>query len=107
MVELIKRRNLSPLFGENPIVPEPKDYMVIEELPDIVHMGHVHKNGYEKYRGIVLINSGTWQARTEFQAKQGHVPSPCLLPVYDLHKGDISVVSFESTPAAQAGGAKA
>jgi DNA polymerase II small subunit len=61
-------------------------------------MGHVHKNGYEKYRGIVLINSGTWQARTEFQVKQGHIPSPCILPVYDMHKGEISVVNFEEKP---------
>jgi len=97
MVELIKRRNLSPLFGENQIVPEPKDYMVIEDIPDIVHMGHVHKNGYEKYRGVVLINSGTWQSRTEFQVKQGHIPSPCILPIYDLHRGEISVVNFEGT----------
>jgi DNA polymerase II small subunit len=94
MVELVRRRNLSPLFGENPIVPEQRDFMVMEKLPDIVHMGHVHKNGYQDYRGIVLINSGTWQARTEFQAKQGHMPSPCILPVYDLRGGEIAAVNF-------------
>ena len=105
MVELIRRRNLSPLFGENPIVPEPRDYMVIEDLPDIVHMGHVHKNGYDKYRGIVVINSGTWQARTEFQVKQGHMPSPCILPTYDLRRGEITVMDFNEKPA-QPGGAQ-
>jgi len=94
MVELVKRRNLSPLFGDNPIVPEHKDYMLIEDVPDIVHMGHIHKNGYDRYKGILIVNSGTWQDRTEFQMKQGHVPSPCLLPVYDMRRGELEVVSF-------------
>jgi DNA polymerase II small subunit len=94
MVELVKRRNLSPLFGDNPIVPEHHDYMLIDDVPDIVHMGHIHKNGYDRYKGILIVNSGTWQDRTEFQMKQGHVPSPCLLPVYDMKRGELEVVNF-------------
>ena len=94
MVELLRRRNLSPLFGENPIVPEEKDYMVIEEVPDILHMGHVHKNAYDNYKGTVVVNSGTWQERTEFQRKQGHVPTPCILPVYEMKRGQVSIVNF-------------
>jgi len=94
MVELLKRRNLSPIYGENPIVPESRDYMLIEEVPDIVHMGHVHKNGYENYKGTVVINSGTWQDQTDFQLRQGHTPSPCVLPILDLRSGRINVVNF-------------
>ncbi|MFH1448551.1 MAG: DNA-directed DNA polymerase II small subunit [Candidatus Micrarchaeota archaeon] len=101
MLELLKRRNLSPIYGENPIVPEDCDYMVVSEPPDIVHMGHIHKNGYMLYRGMSLINSGTWQARTSFQIKQGHVPSPCLMPVYEMSKGKTSIVSFETKTVAQ------
>ncbi len=96
MLELLKRRNLSPIYGENPIVPEKKDYMVITEPPDLVHMGHVHKNGYMLYRGVSIINSGTWQARTDFQIKQGHVPSPCLMPIYGMRNGKTKSVSFET-----------
>ena len=94
MVELLKRRNLSPIYGENPIVPESRDYMLIEEVPDIVHMGHVHKNGYENYKGTVVINSGTWQDQTDFQLKQGHTPSPCVMPILDLRSGRINVINF-------------
>ncbi|MCX6775699.1 MAG: DNA-directed DNA polymerase II small subunit [Candidatus Micrarchaeota archaeon] len=94
MVELLKRRNLSPIYGENPIVPESRDYMLIEEVPNIVHMGHVHKNGYENYKGTVVINSGTWQDQTDFQIRQGHTPSPCVLPILDLRSGRINVVNF-------------
>jgi len=94
MVELLKRRNLSPIYGENPVVPESKDYMLIEEVPDIVHMGHVHKNGYDNYKGTVIVNSGTWQSQTDFQLRQGHTPSPCILPVLDLRSGRMNVINF-------------
>ncbi|NYZ75811.1 DNA-directed DNA polymerase II small subunit [Candidatus Micrarchaeota archaeon] len=94
MVELLKRRNLSPIYGENPVVPESKDYMLIEEVPDIVHMGHVHKNGYDNYKGTVVVNSGTWQSQTDFQLRQGHTPSPCALPVLDLRSGRMNVINF-------------
>ncbi len=96
MLELMKRRNLSPIYGDNPIVPEERDYLVIGEPPDLVHMGHVHKNGYMLYRGVSLINSGTWQGRTDFQVKQGHVPSPCIMPVYEMKTGKTRNVDFSS-----------
>jgi DNA polymerase II small subunit len=44
MLELLKRRHLSPIYGDNLIVPEDHDYLVMEDEPDILHMGHVHKN---------------------------------------------------------------
>lgn len=94
MAEMTKRRNLSPIYGENPIVPEHSDYMVINEVPDLFHTGHVHKNGYENYKGTVLINSGTWQAQTDFQLRQGHVPTPCILPIFDMKSGEIKIVNF-------------
>lgn len=94
-IEMLKRRNLSPTYGENPIIPEHDDYLFIEEAPDLFHFGHVHHNGYANYRGTTIINSGTWQDTTEYQIKQGHVPTPCQLPVYNMRSGSLSVVSFK------------
>ncbi len=94
MVEYLKRRHLSPLYGSNHIIPEPFDYMVLEEVPDIVHMGHVHKNGYDEYRGVVVINSGTWQDQTDYQKKQGHIPTPCQLPIYNMYRGTLHELKF-------------
>jgi len=94
MVDLLKRRSLSPIYGENPIIPEHRDYLLIDEAPDILHMGHLHKNGAERYKGTFLINAGTWQARTAFQIRLGHVPTPCLLPVYNLHSLKLDIISF-------------
>ena len=96
MKEILKRRHLSPIYGGNIVVPSKDDALVIDEVPDILYMGHVHKNGYDNYHGTALINSGTWQARTSFQIKQGHIPSPCLLPVYETKSMTTSVMDFNN-----------
>ncbi len=94
MKEILKRRHLSPVYGGNVFVPGATDPLVIDEVPDILHMGHVHKNAYDNYHGTIIINSGTWQDRTGFQVKQGHIPSPALLPVYETASMRTSVVDF-------------
>lgn len=94
MIELLKRRHLSPIYGGNVIVPSRTDEMVIEETPDVLHMGHIHKNGIASYRGISIINSGTWQASTDFQTSLGHMPTPCMMPVMETKEGKISTINF-------------
>ncbi|MGC8571748.1 MAG: DNA-directed DNA polymerase II small subunit [Candidatus Micrarchaeia archaeon] len=94
MVELLKRRHLSPIYGGNVIVPTKDDNLVIDKVPDILHMGHIHKNGLSNYHKVHIINSGTWQDRTEFQIKQGHIPTPALLPVYEMKYDKFTNVNF-------------
>lgn len=94
MTEILKRRHLSPIYGGNIIVPSKVDSLVIDEVPDILHMGHVHKNGVSDYKGTLIVNSGTWQARTAFQTKQGHVPSPGIMPIYEGKSMMLSNVDF-------------
>ncbi|HLD59777.1 MAG TPA: DNA-directed DNA polymerase II small subunit [Candidatus Bilamarchaeaceae archaeon] len=95
MTEYLKRRHLSPIYGGNLIIPEKVDYMVIEEVPDVLHCGHVHKNGYKLYRETLIINSGTFQDQTEFQIKQGHVPTPGVVPIYELKTGRLRSLDFK------------
>lgn len=83
MVELLKRRHLAPMYGgRSPIAPEKEDYLVIDEIPDILHGGHVHTYGTTFYRGVFVVNSSTWQAQTEFQKKVNLNPMPCNVAVY-------------------------
>ncbi len=96
MTEVLKRRHLSPIYGDNPVVPSRRDAMVIDEVPDILHMGHVHKNGYTDYHGTLVVNSGTWQSRTSYQVKLGHLPTPAMLPVYETKSMGLSVVDFNA-----------
>jgi DNA polymerase II small subunit len=94
MMELLRRRHLSPQYGRNPIVPEAIDYLVIETEPDVFNTGHVHMNGIGKYRGSLLLNSGTFQGLTDYQVKQGHVPTPGQVYVYETKQGKINRVDF-------------
>ncbi len=96
MAEFLKRRHLSPIYGENLIVPEKTDYFVLEEEPDVLHCGHVHKNGYLLYRGSLIVNSGTFQDRTEFQIKQGHIPTPAMVPIHEIKYGRLKTLDFRS-----------
>lgn len=96
MRELVKKRHLNPIYGGYPIIPEEEDLLVIEDIPDIIHSGHVHVYGDTRYRGILLINSATWQTQTDFQRRMNLNPTPSRFPVVDLSDGTIKkVIDFE------------
>ncbi len=85
MKVLLKARHLSPTYGERtPIAPEQEDMMVISEVPDILHSGHVHVVDIQNYRGTLVVNSGAWQAQTKFQQTMGITPSPGIAVVVNL-----------------------
>ncbi|AFK21839.1 DNA-directed DNA polymerase II small subunit [Pyrococcus sp. ST04] len=90
MIELLKMRHLAPTFGEKvPIAPDPEDLLVIEDVPDLVQMGHVHVYDAVTYRGVQLVNSATWQAQTEFQKMVNIVPTPAKVPVVDVESAKV------------------
>lgn len=95
MVEVLKRRHMHPIYGGKPITPEREDSLVVRETPDIFHAGHLHRNGYEVHRGVICVNSGTWQQITPFQLRQGHKPTPCIMPAIEMNSGKINVIHFD------------
>ena len=79
---LLKSRHLSPIYGNRtPIAPESEDMLVIDDVPDIFHAGHVHITEVGRYKGTLIVNSGAWQKQTKFQQTMGINPSPgiCIL----------------------------
>ena len=93
MEELLQKRHLAPIYGERtPLASELEDYLVIDEVPDVFHTGHIHINSYKKYKGVHLINSGTFQTQTEFQKIYNINPTPAEVPV--LHKGKYKHFKF-------------
>lgn len=95
MKHLIRARHLSPIYGGNtPIAPETEDMMVIKEVPDIFHAGHVHVTSAEHYRGVLLINSGAWQSKTPFQESVRMEPTPGFAVIVNLKTYKTSVRSF-------------
>ncbi len=85
MKELLISRHLAPVFGEKTqIAPTDKDWLVIDKIPDIFHTGHVHINGFDRYRHVSLVNSGCFQAQTDFMRSFGIIPTPGIVPIIEL-----------------------
>jgi DNA polymerase II small subunit len=85
MKVLLKARHLAPIYGERtPIAPEQEDMMVITEVPDIFHSGHVHVVDVQSYRGTLVVNSGAWQSQTKYQQTMGITPTPGLAVIVNL-----------------------
>ena len=85
MKVLLKARHLAPIYGERtPIAPEQEDMMVITEVPDIFHSGHVHVVDVQSYRGTLIVNSGAWQSQTKYQQTMGITPTPGVAVMVNL-----------------------
>ncbi len=85
MKVLLKARHLAPIYGERtPIAPEQEDMMVITEVPDIFHSGHVHVVDVQSYRGTLVVNSGAWQSQTKYQQTMGITPTPGMAVIVNL-----------------------
>ncbi|MDB9260211.1 DNA-directed DNA polymerase II small subunit [Halorubrum ezzemoulense] len=95
MYQLLKKRHVAPQFGGHTrVAPEERDYLVIEDVPDVFHTGHVHKLGWGKYHNVLAVNSGCWQAQTDFQKSVNIDPDAGYAPILDLDTLDMTVRKF-------------
>ncbi|KOX97559.1 DNA-directed DNA polymerase II small subunit [Halorubrum tropicale] len=95
MYHLLKKRHVAPQFGGHTrVAPEERDYLVIEDVPDVFHTGHVHKLGWGKYHNVLAVNSGCWQAQTDFQKSVNIDPDAGYAPILDLDTLDMTVRKF-------------
>jgi DNA polymerase II small subunit len=95
MLNILKKRQLVSIFGEKvPVSPGGDDCLFIEEVPDILHCGHVHTTGILNYRGVSLINSGAFQSQTEFQKRMNMYPDPGKVRVFDLSTNHTTIMKF-------------
>ncbi len=95
MYELLRKRHVAPQYGgKNRLAPEERDYLVIDEVPDVFHTGHVHKLGYGKYHNVLAINSGCWQAQTAFQKSVNIDPDVGYAPILRLDTHELTLRDF-------------
>ncbi len=95
MYHLLKKRHVAPKYGgKMRIAPEERDYLVIDDVPDIFHTGHVHKLGFGTYHNVTAINSGCWQTQTEFQRSVNIDPDVGYAPIVDLETLDVTARKF-------------
>ena len=97
MKHLLMARHLSPIYGsKTPIAPEKEDWMVISEEADVFHAGHVHRWGVDTYKGTLLVNSGTWQRQTPFQASVGITPNPGIVTILNLKTWEVNQKNYNN-----------
>ncbi|MFP4051957.1 MAG: DNA-directed DNA polymerase II small subunit [Thermoplasmata archaeon] len=97
MKEMMKRRHLVPVYGKKTsIAPEDKDYLLIEDIPDVFVTGHIHRAEVEDYHGTIMINSSTWQSQTEYQKMRDIEPDPAKVMVLDPTENQVSIQNFSS-----------
>ncbi len=97
MKQMLQSRHLAPLYGERtPVAPEHHDYLVISEVPDLFVTGHVHVPGIEMYRGVQMVNCGTWQSQTSYQKMLNFTPDPAKMPLIDLQTLRGTLVDFQT-----------
>ena len=95
MAQLLKKRHVAPQYGGHTrLAPEERDYLVMDEVPEIFHTGHVHKLGYGKYRNVLSVNSACWQDQTAFQKRVNIDPDVGYAPIVDLDTLDLTIQKF-------------
>jgi DNA polymerase II small subunit len=88
-------RHVASEYGNRTsISPEKADHLVIENVPDIFQSGHVHVAKHDNYRGTQIINSGAWQAQTDYQKRVGLVPTPGILTTVNLQTLQVRLINF-------------
>lgn len=95
MKQMCIRRHLAPIYGaKNALMPEEKDYLAINTVPDVLVTGHIHKASLGLYNGVRLINASTFQDQTNYQKMHNFIPSPGRVPILTLSTGSISLQDF-------------
>ena len=95
MAALLKKRHLAPRYGgKMRLAPEDRDYLVVDDPPDVFHTGHVHKLGYGTYHNVLTLNSGCWQRQTDFQRKVDIDPDVGYAPILDLSTHELEIRHF-------------
>lgn len=94
MVEMLRKRHLAPMYGDVRLAPEERDYLVIDDVPDVLHTGHTHTVGAEKYRNVLTVNTGAWQAQTPYQKAMNIQPDVGYAAVLDLSSLELDLKQF-------------
>jgi DNA polymerase II small subunit len=95
MEVLLKARHLAPTYGKRTALsPEVRDMLVIDPVPDVFHAGHVHTLDVGSYRGTLVVNSGTFQGQTPFQANMGIDPISSIVPILNLSTLEVTKRNF-------------
>lgn len=93
---VLKARHLAPTYGVvTPLLPLRDDPLMISDVPDVFVTGHIHVATHGAYKGVQIVNTGTWQERTSFQASIGLEPTVGTVAILNLKTMKINIKRFE------------
>jgi DNA polymerase II small subunit len=92
--DLLEYRHLYPEYGSFiSLAPYSKDYLVIDDIPDIVVTGHLHKANHGIYKGIRIVNCGTF-VRTGKENED--LSSLGVFPIIETGTGEIEMLDLKN-----------
>jgi DNA polymerase II small subunit len=92
---LLQKRHLAPSHSSTMITPTAEDFLLIDNVPDIFTVAHIHKAKVGFYKNVINICSSCWQGQTAFQQKVGHNPEPGRIPVVNLKTRQVRMFRFQ------------
>ncbi len=92
--ELLDKRQLSPGYGKVDIIPDDNSSLIIDEVPNVVFSGSLHRCEVGMKDNIVLINGSCWVKNTKFLDKKGIIPDSCKVPLLNLKTREIKILDF-------------
>ncbi len=97
--ELLEYRHLSPEFGSfTAYAPYSRDYLVINEIPDVLVTGHFHQAENETYKGVRIATCGTFKKGLKNGEKSSDNVSVGVFPVVDTGTGEITMIDLKKIP---------
>jgi DNA polymerase II small subunit len=94
--QLLEYRHLYPEYGSyNPLAPFNKDYLVIDEIPNVIVSGHLHHAYFEEYKGIKIITCGTFQRENQKTTQLEGKVSLGVIPILDTVSGNVEMVDLK------------
>lgn len=97
MKKLLQKRHLAPSHGSTLYVPDSKeDHLLIQDVPDFLITGHIHRAAVKNYRNVTMINASCWTETTEDQIKRGLEPQPGRVPIVNLKTRKVGMMNFLS-----------
>jgi len=91
---LLQKRHLAPTHTSTLYIPDKKDTLVIEKVPDFFITGHIHRSSVSSYKNVSLLNCSSWLAQTAYQEKVGLIPQPARAVLTNLQTREIKILKF-------------
>lgn len=93
MRAMLKHRHISPIYGtrQSQIMPTHEDYLVIENVPNVIALGHIHVASLGEYNGVRLLSVGGFQSETPYMKELNIEVSPPSYTTLDLKTGEAEI----------------